>query len=86
MEKELSAEQIKMQEIVATTWTPGWQYITDDFKAKLDEYEALIHDIDIDDTPRYSQRSILVVMSNSLKAFIEKPDTLLDELKSYISK
>jgi len=83
---ELTPEKIKSQEIVALTWMPWWQYMTDDFKQRIEEYEALIHDIDVDDMPKYSQRTILVVMSNALKAFVNKPASLLDELSSIVWK
>lgn len=78
---ELTPEQIRSQEIEALTGMPWWQYLVEDFEDYIKETENLIFDIDVDDKPTYSLRSILIARRNCLKAMIEKPHRVLDELK-----
>ena len=83
---ELTPEQLKSQEIVALTWMPWWQYLTEDLEMERNRYEQLIHSFDLDDVPRYSQRTVLAMMSNVLETFIKNPSSLLDELSSIVWK
>lgn len=78
---ELTHEQIRSQEIEALTGMPWWTYLVEDFESYIKETENLIFDIDVDDTPSYSLRSILIARRNCLKTMIEKPHHLLEELK-----
>ena len=82
MDKELSPEQIVLQEVEATMWTMGWQYLVDDWKAQIKELEEWIHDPSLDDIPKYSLRSLLVVKSNMLTTVSETPAKLLNLYKS----
>jgi len=79
---DLSPEQIKSQEIEALTWMPWWGYLVEDFKKTIDEYEDFIHDVNVPDVLEYSKKSIYISYVNTLKAVIEKPQSLLWELKS----
>ncbi len=77
----LTEEQIRSQEIEALTWMPWWGYLVEDFEGYIRETEKLIFDIDVDDTPSYSLRSILIARRNCMKTMIEKPQTLLQIYK-----
>lgn len=59
----------------------GWQYLVEDFEAKIREFEDVIHDINVDDTPKYSERSILIAQVNCLRTFISKPERLIETLQ-----
>ncbi len=78
---ELSEEQIRSQEIEALTWMPWWGYLVEDLESRIKEDEKLIFDIDLDDTPTHSLRSILIARRNCMKTLIEKPQRLLDIYK-----
>lgn len=60
---------------------PGWTYLIEDFESYIRETEKLIFDIDVDDTPIYSLRSILIARRNCMKTMIEKPQKLLEIYK-----
>ena len=77
----LTEEQIRSQEIEALTWMPWWGYLVEDFENHIRETEKLIFDIDVDDTPSYSLRSILIARRNCMKTMIEKPQTLIQMYK-----
>lgn len=79
---ELTPEQIKAQEIEALTGMPWWWYLVEDFKSSINDYEEIVHSLDIADTPEYSKRAIFIVYVNVLRAMIEKPHRLLWELKT----
>lgn len=78
---ELSEEQIRSQEIEALTWMPWWGYLIEDLESRIREDEKLIFDIDLDDTPTHSLRSILIARRNCMKTLIEKPQKLLEIYK-----
>lgn len=78
---ELTEEQIRSQEIEALTWMPWWGYLVEDLENKIKEDEKLIFDIELDDTPTHSLRSILIARRNCLKTLIEKPQKLLEIYK-----
>ena len=78
---ELSEEQIRSQEIEALTWMPWWGYLVEDFESKIKEDEKIIFDIDLDDTPTHSLRSILIARRNCMKTMIEKPQKLMEIYK-----
>lgn len=78
---ELTEEQIRSQEIEALTGMPGWGYLVEDLEDKIKEDEKLIFGIDIDDTPIYSLRSILIARRNCMKTMIEKPQVLIQMYK-----
>lgn len=78
---ELTEEQIRSQEIEALTWMPWWGYLVEDFENRIKEDEKLIFDIDLDDTPTHSLRSILIARRNCMKTMIEKPQKLLQLYK-----
>lgn len=77
----LTEEQIRSQEIEALTWMPWWGYLMEDFENKIKEDEKLIFDIDLDDTPTHSLRSILIARRNCMKTMIEKPQKLMEIYK-----
>lgn len=78
---ELSEEQIRSQEIEALTWMPWWGYLVEDFENRIKEDEKMIFDIDLDDTPTHSLRSILIARRNCMKTMIEKPQILMQLYK-----
>lgn len=77
----LTEEQIRSQEIEALTWMPWWGYLVEDFENRIKEDEKMIFDIDIDDTPTHSLRSILIARRNCMKTMIEKPQVLMQLYK-----
>lgn len=77
----LTEEQIRSQEIEALTWMPWWGYLVEDFENKIKEDEKMIFDIDLDDTPTHSLRSILIARRNCMKTMIEKPQILMQLYK-----
>lgn len=78
---ELTEEQIRSQEIEALTWMPWWGYLVEDLENRIKEDEKIIFDIDLDDTPTHSLRSILIARRNCMKTLIEKPQKLLEMYK-----
>ena len=79
--QELTPEQIRIQEIEALTWMPWWSYLMEDFEDIIENIEKFIHDLDVPDVPTHSQKSIYIAQVNVLRTLIEKPASLLQQLR-----
>lgn len=78
--ENLTEEQIRMQEIMALTWMPGWTYLIEDFESIIKNNEDFIHDVSNPDTPTHSLKSVYAAQVNCLRAMIEKPASMIVEL------